>query len=427
MITLGCAKNLVDSEVLMRQLRASGMDPHHDPAQVDGGIVIINTCGFINDAKEESVDTILRFAAARKEGKINNLLVMGCLSQRYGRELKEEIPEIDYCFGVKDLPKILRTLKGAYHPELMMERELTTPGHYAWVKVSEGCDRSCAFCSIPAIRGKHISKPEDEIVREVKLLAEKGVKEIMLIAQDLSWYGHDLRKPHALARLLERLVDIQGIEWIRLHYAYPAAFPWEILPLMKESPKICNYLDIPFQHISDKVLKMMHRGYGGSDVTDFIQRIRTEVPDIVLRTTLLTGHPGETEADFEELLGFVQGNRFGRVGVFPYSHEEGTWAGEHYDDDIPDKVKKERVRRIMELQHDLSLEMNRMKIGSVVKVIVDYREGFNWIGRTESDSPEVDQEVLIEGNNNLKPGEFVHIKITDAGPYDLTGVLSHQS
>ncbi|NOY36717.1 MAG: 30S ribosomal protein S12 methylthiotransferase RimO [Chlorobi bacterium] len=422
LITLGCARNLVDSEVLLRQLRASGFETEHDPLQVDGGSVIINTCGFINDAKEESVETILQFAAARKAGKIEKLVVMGCLPQRYRNELEAEIPEVDRFYGVKDLQAVVETLKGTYHPELLMERELTTPGHYAWVKISEGCDRSCAFCSIPAIRGKHISRPADEIIREVKLLAGKGVKEIMLIAQDLSWYGHDLNIPHALAGLLERLVEIQGIEWIRLHYAYPAAFPWEILPLMRQNPRICNYLDIPFQHISDSVLKMMRRGYDENDVRRFVTRFREEVPGIVLRTTLLTGHPGESEKDFEKLLDFVRDTRFERVGVFPYSHEEGTLAGEDYEDEIPEKEKKSRAERIISVQRDISYELNRKKIGTQLRVLIDRKEGASLIARTEFDSPEVDQEVLIVGNPDLKPGDFVQVSITGAGPYDLTAI-----
>lgn len=423
-ITLGCAKNLVDSETLITHLKGSGLDVVHDPEEVDGGAVIINTCGFIQAAKEESVDTILQFARARKEGRIEKLVVMGCLSQRYGKELQKEIPEVDRFFGVRDLASIVRSLDGKFQNEAMMDRYLTTPGHYAWVKISEGCDRSCAFCSIPAIRGRHISRPPEEIIHEVEHLSQKGVREIMLIAQDLSWYGRDFHDPHALRKLLKQLVKIRGIEWIRLHYAYPAAFPWEITALMREEKKICNYLDIPFQHISDKVLKMMRRGYGRQDVYGFIRRIRAEVPGIVLRTTLLTGHPGEGAGEFDELLQFVRETAFDRLGIFPYSHEEGTWAGDHYRDEVPELVKQDRARMLMEIQEEIMDGLNQAQVGQKLPVVVDFREGKYWIGRTALDSPEVDREVLIPYVPELHPGSVIQVTVTGSGPYELTAEVT---
>ena len=424
-ITLGCSKNTVDSEVLLRQLEEAGLQTCHNPGNVKGGTVIINTCGFIQDAQEESVDMILRFAEARKSKKIDKLIVMGCLSQRFQKELETEIPEVDHYFGVHHLKEIIQAAGGRFHAGLLTQRSLTTPSHYAYLKISEGCSRHCAFCSIPAIRGPHVSRPMEDVLREARWLVDRGVKEIMLIAQDLTWYGRDIYGEQKLSGLLAELSDIPGLKWIRLHYAYPSSFPWEIISLMKEKENICHYLDIPFQHVSDNVLQKMRRGHDGQMIREMIRRLRKEIPDIALRTTLLVGHPGETEKDFRQLLDFVQETRFDRLGVFPYSHEEGTFAWYHYKDEIPEKEKQKRVSELMTVQEEIARQKNREKIGKTFAVLIDRKEGEFWVGRTEYDSPEVDQEVLIQRKegDKIKPGQFYQVKITRAKDFDLFGVI----
>lgn len=419
-ITLGCSKNTVDSEVLMHQLQTSGYEVKHNPDLVEGGTVIINTCGFINDAKEESIDTILDFAEARKQNDIQKLFVMGCLSQRYRSQLEKEIHEVDAFYGVSDLPLILKSFDVDYRKNLVGERAVTTPGHYAYLKVSEGCDRSCSFCAIPLIRGKHISKTIGEIVEEAEFLASKGVKELMLIAQDLTYYGLDIYKKRALADLLIQLDKVEGIEWIRLHYAYPAGFPDDVIGVIKSSGKICNYLDIPLQHISDHILKSMKRGHSGEQTRNLIAKLRKEIPGMALRTTMIVGYPGETEADFEDLKSFVVASKFERLGVFTYSHEEDTPAYT-LADDIPDEVKQERAAELMALQESISFELNENKIGQTLKVIIDRKEGDYWVGRSEFDSPEVDNEILIPTEHDLKLGSYFKIKITGAEAFDLFG------
>jgi len=420
-ITLGCSKNLVDSEHLMKQIELSGYKVTHNAENIHSGSVIVNTCGFIRDAKQESIDTILELAAAKLEGKIQNLFVVGCLSELYAEQLKKEIPEVDQFFGVKNFEEILAKIGAGYHKELLSERVITTPRHFAYLKISEGCDRTCSFCSIPAIRGNHISLPLEELRKEAEMLAQNGVKELILIAQDITYYGLDIYKEQTLAALLEQLTEIKKIAWIRLHYAYPQKFPKDIIKLIKQDPKICKYLDIPFQHISDKVLKLMRRGYTKAQTLELIQLLRKEIPDLALRTTLLVGHPGETEKDFNELLDFVRETRFDRLGVFPYSHEEHSYSFENYEDDVPVKVKNERVDAVMQLQQKISAEINQEKIGKTFRVIIDRQEGEFWIGRTEFDSPEVDNEVLIPVISKLKPGNFYEVLITDANEYDLIG------
>lgn len=420
-ITLGCSKNLVDSEHLLRQVEYAGYKVSHNSENIKSGSVIINTCGFIKDAKQESIDTILEFANARLEGKIQNLFVIGCLSELYKDELKKEIPEVDQFFGVNNFKEILDKIGVGYNKELLSERVQTTPKHFAYLKVSEGCDRSCAFCSIPTIRGRHISLTIEELAEEATKLAAQGVKELILIAQDLTYYGVDIYKEQKLAALLEALVQIKGIEWIRLHYTYPHKFPENVLEVMKKNPKICRYLDIPFQHISDNVLKMMKRGNSKQQTLDLIEKLRKEIPGIALRTTLLVGHPGETEQDFNELVDFVKQARFDRLGVFPYSHEENAYAYNHYTDEIPEEVKQERVDVIMQIQQQISLEINELKINKAFKVIIDRKEGDYWIGRSEFDSPEVDGEVLISATEKLKQGEFYNVQIDDATEFDLFG------
>jgi ribosomal protein S12 methylthiotransferase len=423
-ITLGCSKNLVDSEHLMRQIELSGYKITHNASNIRSGSVIINTCGFIRDAKQESIDTILEYANAKLEGKIQNLFVIGCLSELYAEQLKKEIPEVDQFFGVNNFEDILKKIGVGVHKELLDERVLTTLNHYAYLKISEGCDRSCAFCAIPAIRGKHISLPVEELKNEANKLAQRGVKELMLIAQDLTYYGLDIYKEQKIAVLLEELADVKGIEWIRLHYAYPHKFPEDIISVMKNNPKVCKYLDIPFQHISDKVLKLMRRGNNKQQTQDLIYKLRKEIPGIALRTTLLVGHPGETEEDFADLMEFVRETRFERLGVFPYSHEEHSYAYEHYKDEIPDDIKNNRAETLMQLQQKISEEINREKIGKTFQVIVDRKEGDFWIGRTEYDSPEVDNEVLIPATHKLKTGNFYQVFITDANEYDLIGEIA---
>ena len=422
-VTLGCSKNLVDSEHLMRQIETSGYKVTHNSDNISAGSVIVNTCGFIKDAKQESIDTILELAEAKLEGKIQHLFVIGCLSELYKDELKKEIPEVDQFFGVNNFEDILKSIGIGYQRELLDERIQTTPKHFAYLKISEGCDRTCAFCSIPAIRGKHISLPIEELKNEAIKLAKAGVKELILIAQDLTYYGLDIYKEQKLAALLEELVQIKDIKWIRLHYAYPHHFPIDVIRVMKENPKICRYLDIPFQHISNKVLKQMRRGNNRDQALELILSLRQELPDIALRTTLLVGHPGETEEDFAELLDFVSETRFDRLGVFPYSHEEHSYSFTNYSDDVPDSVKNERVDKVMELQRKISEVINRGKIGNQYTVIIDRAEGDFWIGRTEFDSPEVDNEVMIHHSQELKIGHFYRINITDANEYDLFGVL----
>ncbi len=421
-ITLGCSKNTVDSEVLLRQLEASGMQTRHDPEKIEGGTVIINTCGFIRDAQEESVEMILRLAEARKQGDIDRLIVMGCLSQRFPEELQQEIPGVDAFYGVNDLDRIVQDAGGNVHYDLLTQRSLTTPPHYAYLKISEGCSRHCAFCSIPAIRGKHLSRPLEEILREASWLAGRGVKEIILIAQDLTWYGRDRYGRQMLPELLEQLAALP-FRWIRLHYAYPSSFPRKIIDLMKSHDNICHYLDIPYQHISDDVLKMMRRGSSEKTIRRLTDYLRREIPDIALRTTFLVGHPGEKKKDFEKLLDFVRETRFERLGVFAYSHEEGTYAWRHYRDTLPEKVKQERVERVMTLQEEIATAMNAARVGETFTMLVDRREGDYWVGRTQYDSPGVDQEVLVKagGEKKIKPGDFHNVKITRAEGFDLFG------
>ncbi|HOI27773.1 MAG TPA: 30S ribosomal protein S12 methylthiotransferase RimO [Paludibacteraceae bacterium] len=422
-INLGCSKNLVDSEILSRQLEAQGYKVVHDPQDPKGSIVIINTCGFIGDAKEESINTILQFGELRRKHKIERLLVMGCLSGRYIKELPTEIQEVDRYYGKFNWKEILTDLGQSYDPKLSLERTLTTPSHYAYLKISEGCNRFCSYCAIPIITGRHQSRPIEDLEAEVKWLVSQGVKEFQVIAQDLSYYGMDLYHSLKLAELVERLSDIKGVEWLRLHYAYPAQFPFDVLRVMRERDNVCKYIDIAFQHISDNVLEKMHRHVTSKETYELIGRIREEVPGVHVRTTLLTGHPGETEDDFNQLMEFVQKARFERMGAFPYSEEEGTYSAEHYKDDIPFEVKQERVDRIMEAQEEISREINQQKVGKVMKVIIDREESDFFVGRTQFDSPEVDPEVLISKNKDLKIGEFYPILITGAEDYDLYGEL----
>jgi ribosomal protein S12 methylthiotransferase len=417
-ITLGCPKNLVDSEVLLKQLEANDIVVSHDSSSLNHDVVIINTCGFINDAKQESIDTILQVAEAKKQGLVKKIIVTGCLSARYSDELREEIPFVDAFFGLNKLKDIIDFINADYKKQLLGERLLTTPSHYAYLKIAEGCDRKCSFCAIPMIRGKHVSKPMDAILREASLLAEKGVKEIIMIAQDLTYYGVDIYKNRKLAELVERLSTVKGIEWIRLQYAYPASFPMEVLDVMREHKNICKYLDIPFQHISDRLLASMQRAITAKQTRKLIETIRNKVPGIGIRTSLIAGYPGETEKDFSELLGFVKDVKFERLGVFSYSHEESTKAF-LLSDDVKPSVKKKRVEKLMMLQEEISLMRNRSFIGKEIKVLVDRREGAYFIGRTEYDSPEVDNEVLITKDQGLKVGNFVKVEITDSAAYDL--------
>ncbi len=420
-VTLGCSKNLVDSEALMQQLDHKYRVIHD--SDIPSDIMVINTCGFIQDAKEESVDMILSAIEAKKAGDLKKVVVTGCLSQRYKKDLKDEMSEVDAFFGVNDLPEILKALEVDFKIELVGERLLTTPSHYAYLKISEGCDRKCAFCAIPLIRGKHISKPFEEIITEAENLAAKGVKEILLIAQDLTYYGLDLYGKRRIAELADRISQIPGIEWIRLHYAYPAGFPKDLITLLKENPKVCNYLDIPLQHISSRILKSMKRGLDGEKTKALVRSLRKQIPNLALRSTLIVGYPGETEEEFRELLDFVKETRFDRLGVFQYSPEEDTTAFE-LADDVPDKVKQERENRLMELQQDISLELNQEKEGATLKVLIDKKDGDFYVGRTEFDSPEVDNEILIPvENNRLQIGNFYDVKITESDYYDLFGAL----
>jgi len=422
-VTLGCSKNLVDSEQLMRQFDALGYKVRHDFEKPDGEIVIVNTCGFIGDAKEESINTILQFADLRKQNKIGKLFVMGCLSERYINELSSEIPEVDKYYGKFNYNNILTDLGQEYRADLKLERTLTTPNHYAYVKISEGCNRTCSYCAIPIITGKHRSRSMEDIENEVKGLVSTGVKEFQLIAQDLSYYGHDRYKTLKLAELTERLSDIPGVEWLRLHYAYPAQFPYDLLKVMRERDNVCNYLDIALQHVSDSMLKQMRRNITKDQTYELINRIREEVPGIHLRTTLLLGHPGETDADVEELKEFIQKARFERLGAFAFSNEEGTFAYKTYKDDIPEEIKQQRVNEIMSIQQSISAEINQAKIGQTLKVIIDRVEDEYFVGRTEFDSPEVDPEVLIPiTTKGVEKGQFYQAKIVDATDFDLYGV-----
>jgi ribosomal protein S12 methylthiotransferase len=422
-VTLGCSKNIYDSEVMMAQLKANQFDVEHESMNDDAEIVIINTCGFIDNAKQESIDTILRYAEAKADGLVDKVYVTGCLSERYKDDLEKEIPEVDAFFGTRDLPRLLKTLKADYKHELVGERLLTTPNHYAYFKIAEGCDRPCSFCAIPLMRGKNISTPIEDLVTQAKGLAAKGVKELMLIAQDLTYYGLDLYKKRALADLINQLADVEGIEWIRLHYAFPAGFPMDVLDVMQERSNVCNYLDIPLQHGSTKILQSMRRGITREKTEELIAQIREKVPGIAIRTTLIAGYPGETEEDFQEMYDFVERSRFDRLGIFTYSHEDDTHAFT-LDDDVPAKVKKERADRIMELQSGISYELNQLKVGKTYKVLFDRVEGDYFIGRTEFDSPEVDNEVLLlKSDGYVRLGDFANVIITSADHYDLYGKL----
>jgi ribosomal protein S12 methylthiotransferase len=421
-ITLGCSKNVVDSEKLMKQLDAGGYDVVYNSDDTAAGTVIINTCGFINDAKEESVDTILRFVKAKEAGLINNLYVMGCLSERYMDALKSEIPEVRRYFGVNNLGEVLNELGLNLRIDLSTDRTITGPGHYAYLKISEGCDRTCAFCAIPSIRGKYVSRPVEELVEEASRLAEKGVKELILIAQDLSYYGLDLYGRQSLTELIVELLKIESFEWIRLHYLYPSNFPMDLIPLIRENPRLCRYIDIPIQHITDNMLGLMKRSHDRKETEDVLNKIRNGIPGAVIRTTLITGHPGETAQDYIELKNFISDFRFDRLGVFSYSHEEDTYSYNEYEDDIPSSVKEARIAELMEIQQNISAELNESFVGKVVKVIIDRKEGEYFVGRTEFDSPEVDQEVLIAIEHDLKLGSFYNVMITQSTDFDLYGV-----
>ena len=418
MVTLGCSKNVYDSEVLMGQLKAGGKEVVHEK---EGNIVVINTCGFINNAKEESINTILDYVQQKEAGLVDKVFVMGCLSERYKPDLEKEIPDVDQYFGTSELPALLKVLGADYKHELIGERLTTTPKNYAYLKISEGCDRPCSFCAIPLMRGAHISTPIEDLVTEAEKLAAKGVKELILIAQDITYYGLDLYKKRALADLLRALVKVEGIEWIRIHYAFPTGFPIDVLEVMKTEPKICNYLDIPLQHISDKILTSMKRGTTQEKTTKLLNKFREAVPEMAIRTTLIVGYPGETEEDFQALKEFVKAMRFDRLGCFTYSHEENTTAYE-LADDVPEEVKLQRANEIMELQSQISWELNQKKVGKVFRCLIDRKEGNYFVGRTEYDSPDVDNEVLIDAKKHyVKIGDFTDVKITEAADYDLYG------
>lgn len=417
-VTLGCSKNVYDSEVLMGQLKAGGKEVVHEK---EGNIVVINTCGFINNAKEESINTILDYVQQKEAGLVDKVFVMGCLSERYKPDLEKEIPDVDQYFGTSELPALLKVLGADYKHELIGERLTTTPKNYAYLKISEGCDRPCSFCAIPLMRGAHISTPIEDLVTEAEKLAAKGVKELILIAQDITYYGLDLYKKRALADLLRALVKVEGIEWIRIHYAFPTGFPMDVLEVMKTEPKICNYLDIPLQHISDKILTSMKRGTTQEKTTKLLNKFREAVPEMAIRTTLIVGYPGETEEDFQALKEFVKAMRFDRLGCFTYSHEENTTAYE-LADDVPEEVKLQRANEIMELQSQISWELNQEKVGKTFRCLIDRKEGNYFVGRTEYDSPDVDNEVLIDAKKHyVKIGDFTDVKITEAADYDLYG------
>ncbi|MDR2497203.1 MAG: 30S ribosomal protein S12 methylthiotransferase RimO [Tannerellaceae bacterium] len=421
-ITLGCSKNLIDSERLMRQFEACGYEVAHDPERVSAPVVVINTCGFINDAKEESIRIILEMGRAKQQGKISRLYVMGCLSERFAAELRSELPEVDKFYGKFDWKQLLSDLGQTYSANLEAERKLSTPGHYAYIKVSEGCNRSCSFCSIPLMTGKYCSRTKEDILEEARRLAAGGVKELQVVAQDLTYYGYDLYGKAALPELVEGLSELDGIEWIRLHYAYPANFPWDLLRVIRERDKVCNYLDIALQHISDNMLSKMRRNISGDETISLLDRIRREVPGIHLRTTLMVGHPGETESDFRRLVDFVREMRFERMGAFMYSHEEGTWSHAHYSDDVSAETKQERLDLLMSVQEKISAEIQASKEGQTFKVIIDREERDYYIGRTEYDSPEVDPEVLIEkGGERLENGRFYPIRIQKSEAFELYG------
>ena len=417
-VTLGCSKNVYDSEMLMGQLKAGGKEVVHEK---EGNIVVINTCGFINNAKEESINTILDYVQQKEAGLVDKVFVMGCLSERYKPDLEKEIPDVDQYFGTSELPALLKVLGADYKHELIGERLTTTPKNYAYLKISEGCDRPCSFCAIPLMRGSHISTPIEDLVTEAEKLAAKGVKELILIAQDITYYGLDLYKKRALADLLRALVKVEGIEWIRIHYAFPTGFPMDVLEVMKTEPKICNYLDIPLQHISDKILTSMKRGTTQEKTTKLLNKFREAVPEMAIRTTLIVGYPGETEEDFQALKEFVKAMRFDRLGCFTYSHEENTTAYE-LADDVPEEVKLQRANEIMELQSQISWELNQKKVGKTFRCLIDRKEGNYFVGRTEYDSPDVDNEVLIDAKKHyVKIGDFTDVKITEAADYDLYG------
>ena len=423
-VTMGCSKNVYDSEVLMAQLKANKFEVEHESKEDDAEIVIINTCGFIDNAKQESIDTILRFADAKAEGHVDKLYVTGCLVQRYKDDLEKEIPEVDAFFGTRELPRLLKTLKADYKKELVGERLLTTPAHFAYFKISEGCSRHCSFCAIPLMRGLHVSIPMEDLVKSAQSLAAQGVKELILIAQDLTFYGIDLYKKRNLSELLEKLVTVEGIDWIRLHYAFPTGFPMDVLDVMNDNPKILKYLDMPLQHGSTKILQAMRRGITREKTEALVNEIRAKVPGIAIRTTMIAGYPGEIEEDFQEMYDFVERMRFDRLGIFTYSHEEDTHAHK-FEDDVPDNVKRERADAIMDLQSGISLALNEEKIGKVFKVLFDRVEGHYFIGRTEFDSPEVDNEVLVEktDTNFIRIGDFANVKITKVDHYDLYGEI----
>lgn len=423
-VTLGCSKNLVDSEVLMGQLKANKFEVEHESEDTDHQIVIINTCGFVDNAKQESIDTILRYVDAKNAGEVEKVYVTGCLSERYKGDLEKEIPDVDAYFGTRDLPRLLKTLKADYKHELVGERLLTTPNHYAYFKISEGCDRPCSFCAIPLMRGGHISVPIEELVSRAKNLASKGTRELLLIAQDLTYYGLDLYKKRELAKLLEAVANVEGVDWIRLHYAFPSGFPTEVLDVMKKYDNVCKYLDMPLQHISDNMLKSMRRGITKQKTIDIVNEIRDKVPGIALRTTLIAGYPGETEKDHEEMLKWVEETKFERLGIFTYSHEENTHA-HLLKDDVSEKVKKQRADAVMKLQQEISYNLNQEKIGKTYKTLIDRKEGHYYIGRSEFDSPDVDNEVLVKASDDvhLRLGDFVNVKINEANDFDLFGEL----
>jgi len=423
-VTLGCSKNLVDSEVLMGQLKANKFDVEHESVGDDHQIVIINTCGFVDNAKQESIDTILRYVEAKKQGAVEKVYVTGCLSERYKKELEIEIPEVDAYFGTRDLPKILKTLKADYKHELVGERLLTTPQHYAYFKISEGCDRPCSFCAIPLMRGKHISVPIEDLVSRAKTLATRGTKELLLIAQDLTYYGLDIYKKRELAALLDKLSGVEGIDWLRLHYAFPSGFPMEVLDVMNAKKNITKYLDMPLQHISDNMLSSMRRGITKQKTIEVVNKIRDKVPGIAIRTTLIAGYPGETEKDHEEMLRWIEETKFERLGIFTYSHEENTHA-HLLKDDVSEKVKRRRADAVMAVQQEISHKLNQRKIGQTYKVLFDRKENDYFIGRTEFDSPDVDNEVLLKADENtfVRLGDFANIKIIEATDFDLYGAL----
>ncbi|MEI8112511.1 MAG: 30S ribosomal protein S12 methylthiotransferase RimO [Bacteroidia bacterium] len=425
-VTLGCSKNLVDSEVLLNQLSMDGFEVVHDSNDTDSEIVVINTCGFIHDAKEESVNTIMQFVGAKGRGEIEKLYVMGCLSERYKLDLEKEVPEVDRFFGKFDLKAVVSELKATYRPEFIYERKITTPSHFAYLKISEGCNRVCAFCAIPGMTGKHKSKSMDDLVKEAKYLTKKGVREILLIAQDLSYYGIDLYGKGMLAELIQRIAEIDGIVWIRLHYLYPTKFPMDILPLFISIPKLCKYIDIPLQHSSNNVLKQMLRHVTTEETEALLQKIKEAVPGIAIRTTMLVGHPGETDEDFEQLKSFIQNHQFDRLGAFTYSHEEGTYGGQKYNDDVPEEVKQARQEELMGIQQIISSQLNAEKIGQTLQVLIDREDEEFYVGRTEFDSPEVDGEVLINKEVSLKKGQFYQVEITGSEEFDLYGKVANE-